>query len=713
MANVAHLVRRQSSRDLNPQRSLDRVELKDMRGRLVRQQTGNAVNYGTTNAAFEDTSPNTLASVTEATVKDVRNAIEGKDEKKTFCPESGGEGEERESWDSKLTFLLATVGYAVGLGNVWRFPYLAQKNGGGAFLIPYFIMLLIEGMPIFYLELAIGQRLRKGAIGVWSQVSPYLAGIGISSAVVSFNVALYYNTIIAWCLFYFVQSFQSQLPWAECPNKYYSNGSYEMEPECAKSSPTQYFWYRTTLQVSEDINTPESFNYKIVFALVIAWILVYMCMIKGIASSGKVVYVTATFPYIVLIIFFFRGVTLKGMSDGLMHLFKPKWWQLTDPVVWLEAGTQIFFSLGLAFGGLIAFSSYNPVNNNCYRDAILVSLTNCFTSMFAGIVVFSIIGFKAHMAFDKCLEERNATILSAMSNGTSYALANFQTPECDLQKELDNTASGTGLAFIIFTEAINQFPGAQFWAVLFFLMLFTLGIDSQFGTLEGVVTSIVDMKLFPNLRKEILTGSICLVCCLISMGFAHSAGSYVFVLFDNFSGNFPLLIIAFFECIGVSYVYGLRRFADDIEKMTGHRPGLYWLICWKYLSPLAMISIMVATFVQIAMDGSGYDAWVSSEGTSERRNWPTWALVLIFTLILMSVLWIPVVAVCRAFGIIIIEDEEKAWFPGSELAEFHGLTHHEATPTEKLLFGFRDDGSEGICCPTGGNFEQDEEEDDD
>lgn len=106
----------------------------------------------------------------------------------------------------------------------------------------------------------------------------------------------------------------------------------------------------------------------------------------------QVVYVTATFPYIVLVIFFFRGITLKGMSDGLWHLFTPKWYMLTDPVVWLEAGTQIFFSLGLAFGGLIAFSSYNPVNNNCYRDAITVSLTNCFTSMFAGIVVFSIIG---------------------------------------------------------------------------------------------------------------------------------------------------------------------------------------------------------------------------------------------------------------------------------------------------------------------------------
>lgn len=145
------------------------------------------------------------------------------------------------------------MGYAVGLGNVWRFPYLAQKNGGGAFLIPYFVMLAIEGIPIFYLELAIGQRLRKGAIGVWNQVSPYLAGkfsivnpfrllnlisgIGISSAVVSFNVALYYNTIIAWCLFYFVQSFQSELPWAECPNVYFRNGSYMPEPECVVSLP--------------------------------------------------------------------------------------------------------------------------------------------------------------------------------------------------------------------------------------------------------------------------------------------------------------------------------------------------------------------------------------------------------------------------------------------------------------------------------------------
>ncbi|KAE8741914.1 hypothetical protein FOCC_FOCC012566 [Frankliniella occidentalis] len=706
MANTAHLVRRQSSRDLNPQRSLDRLEMKEMRGRLVVENgsTSLSYNYGATNAAFDDTSPNTkIGKVTSASK--LAGSTEGK---AMFQPEGGGE--ERESWDSKLTFLLATIGYAVGLGNVWRFPYLAQKNGGGAFLIPYFIMLCIEGIPIFYLELAIGQRLRKGAIGVWNQVSPRLGGIGIASAVVSFNVALYYNTIIAWCLFYFVQSFQSQLPWAECPQKYFGNGSYILEPECVTSTPTQYFWYRTTLMVSEDINSPTSFNWKIAVALVIAWILV--------------VYVTATFPYIVLIIFFFRGITLRGCTDGLRHLFTPKWHTLSDPVVWLEAGTQIFFSLGLAFGGLIAFSSYNPVNNNCSRDAIMVSLTNCFTSMFAGIVVFSVIGFKATMSYERCLDLRNATLaaweaasttaISAVNPLTSTAMSNAmpELPECDLQKELDNSAAGTGLAFIIFTEAINQFPGAQFWSVLFFLMLFTLGIDSQFGTLEGVVTSIVDMKLFPNLRKEVLTGVLCLICCVISMSFAHGAGSYVFVLFDNFSGNFPLLIIAFFECIAVAYVYGLKRFADDIELMTGSRPHLYWLICWKYLSPLAMLCILVASFVQIAMDGSGYQAWVADKGVTERHEWPVWGLVLIAVLILVSVLWIPLVCVCRMFGVQVIEDSEKAWFPASDLREFHGIVPHEVTTAETLLFCIREDGSEGLCCPTGGPASSDEEDDD-
>uniref|UniRef100_A0A8D8MEV7 Transporter n=1 Tax=Cacopsylla melanoneura TaxID=428564 RepID=A0A8D8MEV7_9HEMI len=704
MANTAHLVRRQSSRDLQPnQRTLDSVELKSLKTKMLLENGGmksqsypqgqSFKQYGATNRGFDESVVTKQTSVLSPNALEIPIPEDSKPG--VFKASDGGDTEEREAWDSKLTFLLATIGYAVGLGNVWRFPYLAQKNGGGAFLIPYFIMLAIEGLPIFYLELAIGQRLRKGAIGVWNHVSPYLVGIGIASAVVSFNVALYYNTVIAWCLLYFLQSFQPQLPWAQCPTRDYPNGTSAIEPECLVSTPTEYFWYRSTLNISPSIDDPVSFNWQIAFALVMAWTVVYLCMRQGIASSPFVVYITSMFPYVVLIIFFIRGITLPGMSHGLSHLFTPKWYMLKEPRVWLEAGTQIFFSLGLAFGGLIAYSSYNPVDNNCYRDAFIVSLTNCCTSMFAAIVIFAIIGFKATSTYENCLKTQSAML--ALDPHDSHNL-----PECSLQKELENTASGTGLAFIIFTEAINQFPGAQIWAVLFFLMLFTLGIDSQFGTLEGVTTSIVDMKIFPNLKKEVITGILCCICCVISMSFAHGAGNYVFILFDSYSGNFPLLIIAFFECIAVAYIYGLKRFADDIEMMTGSRPNLYWLLCWKYISPAVMLVIFTSSLMDLFLGQAGYAAWNAEKGITETKEWPTWALLMIAFLIFVSVLWIPLVAILRVLGVVLIDDSASAvWFPSADLKKFHGIpAHRSPTAVEKILFCIQDDGSEGLCCPT-------------
>ncbi|XP_073831238.1 sodium-dependent neutral amino acid transporter B(0)AT3 isoform X1 [Musca autumnalis] len=726
MANTAQLLRRQSSRDivLKSQKSIDQHELRELRGRLVSEHSTSSAGshrgthhgthhvahhtpmYGATNQAFMSDAFDESSEVEDtevSTTKAVAELVAAIESAPADIVEGEKEGEERESWDSKIMFLLATIGYAVGLGNVWRFPYLAQKNGGGAFLVPYFIMLCIQGIPIFYLELAIGQRLRKGAIGVWSQVSPYLGGIGISSAVVSYIVALYYNTIIAWCLIYLLHSFESPLPWAECPTRLYANYTYDHEPECVASSPTQYYWYRTTLQCSESVNQPENFNYHIAIALMVSWFLVYICMVQGLTSSGKIVYITAIFPYVVLIIFFFRGITLKGASDGVAHLFTPRWETLLDPVVWLEAGTQIFFSLGLAFGGLIAFSSYNPANNNCYRDAILVSLTNCGTSMFAGVVVFSVIGFKATATFDRCNEER-AELIALNKNLT--------LPVCDLERELANSASGTGLAFIIFTEAINQFPGSQLWAVLFFLMLFTLGIDSQFGTLEGVVTSLVDMKLLPNLPKEYIVGGLCFSCCLISMSFANGAGSYIFQLMDSFAGNFPLLVIALFECLSISYIYGIRRFSDDIEMMTGSRPNMYWMFCWKYLSPCAMITILLASFYQLLTEGSSYPAWIAAKGMTEKMEWPHWCIVIAFILILSSILWIPIVAILRLFGIKVVEDSDPAWFPEAELKEVHGIVPHEPTELERTIFCFNMDGTEGMCCPKYGLPEKSLEEED-
>jgi len=625
------------------------------------------------------------------------------------------EGEEpKEAWDSKITYILATVGYAVGLGNVWRFPKLAQENGGGAFLIPYFIMLLIEGLPVFLLELAIGQRLRKGSVGAWQRVSPFLGGLGIASAFVSLTVALYYNTVIAWCLYYFGQSFSSPLPWSKCPKILNElNKTFEYSKECGVAGSTQFFWYRETLDIAANITEPSSFNFTLAFCLLLAWILVYFCIVKGITEDPIVIYITAIYPYVVLFIFFFRAVTLEGMGPGVVHLFTPKWEKLADAQTWLRAGTQIFFSLGLGFGGLIAYSSYNPANNNLKRDAIFVAITNCSTSVFAGIIIFAILGFKAHKAVETCLVGQgihNATFSAGDDfyyDESGKKLGDLTEIGCPtLTQELDNAASGPGLAFILFTEAVNQFPLPNLWAVLFFSMLLALGLDSQFGTLQGVVQCMIDLKLFKNMKKEVMTGTLCGFCFVVSLCFAQSVGGYVFTIFDDFSGNIPLLLIALFEVIGVVYFYGLRTIARDIELMTGSKPSIYWLICWKYICPAAILGIFFASMGQMFTEYPTYEAYAYDFGNEDANDlkhkleWPGWSLAIAAILILISILWIPVVAALRLCGVNLLAEEGPGWWPDVDLIEHYGLKDYEDSKWETMLLGHKPDGREGLLIPS-------------
>ncbi|XP_010789606.1 sodium-dependent neutral amino acid transporter B(0)AT3-like, partial [Notothenia coriiceps] len=312
---------------------------------------------------------------------------------------------ERPQWDNQVQYLLTCIGFTVGLGSVWRFPYLCQTYGGGAFLIPYAIALVFEGLPLLHIELAIGQRLRMGSIGVWNSISPYMGGLGVASLAVSFLISLFYNMIIAWILWYLFHSFQSPLPWRDCPINLNHTG---YESECEKASAVNYFWYRETLNITPNIETSGSFQWWLVLCLATAWCLVYICFIRGIETIGKAIYVTVTFPYLVLTIFLIRSLTLPGATDGLIYLFTPDWETLKNPDVWLDASTQIFFSLSLAFGGLIAFSSYSVQKNDCERDALIVGFMNSFTSIYASIPIFAILGFKANENFNKC---RNWNIL--------------------------------------------------------------------------------------------------------------------------------------------------------------------------------------------------------------------------------------------------------------------------------------------------------------
>uniref|UniRef100_A0A8D3DTZ8 Transporter n=1 Tax=Scophthalmus maximus TaxID=52904 RepID=A0A8D3DTZ8_SCOMX len=597
----------------------------------------------------------------------------------------GGEGkecdEERPAWNSKLQYILAQVGFSVGLGNVWRFPYLCQKNGGGAYLVPYLILLILIGIPLFFLELAVGQRIRRGSIGVWNYISPRLGGIGFASCVVCFFVALYYNVIISWSLFYFSQSFQHPLPWHECPLVKNKSSTFVV-PECEKSSATTYYWYREALNISDSISEGGGLNWKMTLCLLAAWSMVCLAMIKGIQSSGKVMYFSSLFPYVVLICFLIRALLLKGSVDGIRHMFTPKLEIMLEAKVWREAATQVFFALGLGFGGVIAFSSYNKRDNNCHFDAVLVSLINFFTSVLATLVVFAVLGFKANIMNSKCVALNTQKIVDLLGNRIDGGLIPHhinltqvsqvsaedyhqmidiikgvkedEFPKlglefCSIEGELNKAVQGTGLAFIAFTEAMTHFPASPFWSVMFFLMLINLGLGSMFGTIEGILTPLIDTF---KVRKEFLTVGCCALAFSIGLLFVQRSGNYYVAMFDDYSATLPLLIVVVLENVAIAWVYGIDKFFEDLKDMLGFTPYRFYYYMWKYITPILLLVLLCSSFIQLAMTPPSYSAWIEEEAKEQTLRFPVWGIVVCISLVVMAIMPVPVVFCLRYFNII-------------------------------------------------------------
>uniref|UniRef100_A0A8B9TNI0 Transporter n=1 Tax=Anas platyrhynchos TaxID=8839 RepID=A0A8B9TNI0_ANAPL len=496
----------------------------------------------------------------------------------TCQPPRAGRG----SWAKKWIFLLSVVGFAVDLGNVWRFPYICYQNGGGAFLIPYTLMAVFGGVPLFYMELALGQFHRTGAIPIWRRICPIFKGIGFAICIIGLYVSFYYNTIIAWALYYFYSSFSGTLPWQGAhPGPSHGDALGVLTtPAVGQRGKV------LEIQKSGGLYDVGGIRWQLLLCLFLIFTIVYFSLWKGVKTSGKVVWVTATLPYLVLLILLVRGATLPGAWRGVLFYLRPDWGKLLSTAVWVDAAAQIFFSLGPGFGVLLALASYNHFHNNCYRDALVTSAVNCLTSFLSGFVIFTVLGYMAEMR--------------------------------DVEVEDVARDKGPSLLFITYPEAIANMMGSTFFAVIFFLMMITLGLDSTFGGLEAVITAVMDE--YPQVlakRRELFVLGLITVCFLGSLSTLTYGGAYVVKLLEEFGAGCSILAVVLLETIAVSWFYGesLSLLQSTwkpagtarVLGLTHPRGCFFWLLQFIVISSLLEQPPLV-------LFGYQYPVWSTSVG---------------------------------------------------------------------------------------------------
>ncbi|RZB73474.1 sodium- and chloride-dependent glycine transporter 2-like [Asbolus verrucosus] len=458
--------------------------------------------------------------------------------------------ENRGNWANKYEFLLSCMGYAIGIGNVWRFPYLCYRNGGGAFLVPYLLMLFLCGIPLFFLETSLGQFASTGCITMF-KISPLFKGAGFAIVIVNIICTAYYNVIIAYPLLFLANCFRSKLPWIDCDNSWNTDHCVKLGGRNAAKShanetflshqnetfenrmktPADEFFHYHILQISDGIEDQGSIVWPLLVCNVIAWTITYLCIMKGVKS------------------------------------------------VWADAACQIFFSLGPGWGGIVNMASYNDFRNNNQLDSILVPILNCGTSIFAGFVVFSVIGFMSH---------ETGLPVSTVATG------------------------GPGLAFVTYPEAITMLPWPHIWAILFFLMLFFLGLDSCFVQIEAIISSVIDE--YPSLRKRkmVVTFTSCVIMMLLSFMFVTNGGMYLLQLFDWYAASISVILICLVEVFIVGWTYGVNNFVRDLEFMIQKEIHWWWILSWKIINPLILASIFITTIVfntRITYRGIVYPDW--------------------------------------------------------------------------------------------------------
>jgi len=470
--------------------------------------------------------------------------------------------EQRSQWGTRAGFILAAVGSAVGLGNIWRFPYVAYENGGGAFFIPYLFALLTAGIPILIMEFTMGHKYRGSApLTFFRMAGKKAEWLGWWAIFVSFVISTYYAVIIAWAMKYTIYSFNQE--WGD---------------------DTGGFLFGTVLKLAETPGEVGGLVPGVAIPLLIVWVIVFIILFagvkKGIELANKIFIPTLVVLFLIVVI---RAVTLDGAMLGLNAFFEPNFEQLGNPKVWVAAYGHIFFSLSIAFAIMITYSSYLPKKSDITNNAFITGFANSAFELLAGIGVFSALGFMA------------------ASQGVAVS---------------DVATAGVGLAFVVFPQIISEFPGMNgLFGALFFLSLVLAGLTSLVSICETYVAGFSEK--FGITRNKAVTFGVG-IAAIVSFLFATNGGLYFLDAADYFINQFGVAAIGLVEVIAIGWFFKkLPLLENHANAISDIRLGAWWQICLKFITPLVLGYMMFGLLKMNLLKEFDNDTTGNYEGYSD------------------------------------------------------------------------------------------------
>ncbi|MTI79747.1 MAG: sodium-dependent transporter [Firmicutes bacterium] len=460
---------------------------------------------------------------------------------------------QREQWGSRTGFVLAAVGSAIGLGNIWRFPYTAAENGGGAFFIPYLFALITAGIPILILEFGIGHKLRGSAPLSLAKINRKYEWLGWWQVLVCFFIAVYYVVIIAWAISFVGFSFTQA--WGDAPSD---------------------FFFGEFLALSDSPFDLGGFRTGILIPLLLAWGVTFTALYSGVKGGiEKANKILMPVLFIMTVLMAIRGVTLPGAAEGLNYMFQPDFSRILDYKIWTAAYGQIFFSLSIAFAIMIAYSSYLPKKSDIVNNAFMTAFINCGFSLLAAFAVFGVVG---HMAL-----KQGAPVAEVAGGG------------------------GVGMAFITFPAAISTLGSmAPLFGVLFFLSLTFAGLSSLISINEAAIAAFMDKFSMPRKKAVLIYTAVAGTCSLV---FATGAGLYILDIVDHFINSFGIVFSGLLEVILIGWLFNLKTIQDHVNPISELKVGAWWPIMVKIVTPIVLGYMAIMNLVgDIKEPYGGYPA---------------------------------------------------------------------------------------------------------